>query len=141
MEWDDIVCAEAMTWLGTPYVPRARVRGVGADCGTFLYACYALIRTLPPMPKDYAVDWSAHKNDELYLNFVMPFVKQVPVVPRGGFSLFRLGLAYAHAAIKLDETRYIHAWGRKGDGAVTITPARVLNALSKQHPPKHFEPI
>ncbi len=140
MEWQDIVCEEAMTWLGTPYVPKARVKGVGADCGTMLYACYCKIRDLPPMPMDYAVDWSAHKDDELYLDFIMPYVKQVMNAPRGGFTLFRLGLAYAHAAIKLDDKNYIHAWGRKGEGAVTITPARVLLALSKDFPAKHFEP-
>lgn len=140
MDWQDTVCGEAITWLGTPYVPRARVKGVGCDCGTLLYACYSLIRDLPPMPRDYAVDWAAHKDDELYLNWIIPFVRQADAAPPGGFTLFKLGRAYAHAAIRLDDRRYIHAWGRKGEGAVTITPARVLMGLAKNAPPKHFEP-
>ncbi len=138
--WQDTVIDEAMSWYGTPYVPRAKVKGVGCDCGTLLHACYGLIRDIPPMPTDYPVDWAAHRDDERYLDFVMPYVKAAPSPVRGGFTLFHLGQVYAHAAIYLGEGKYIHAWGRKGEGAVTITPARVLMMLGKTFPPKHFEP-
>jgi cell wall-associated NlpC family hydrolase len=130
-----------MEWLNTPYVPRARVLGVGIDCGTLLYDCYdRVVGPLAPMPTNYAVDWAAHCDDEKYLDFIQPYVKEVPVVTRGGFTLYHLGLAYAHAAIYLGGGKYIHAWGRQGAGAVTITPERVLRHLNHEHQPKHFEP-
>jgi NlpC/P60 family putative phage cell wall peptidase len=141
LNWADAVIAEAMSWYGTPYIPRARVKGVGCDCGTLLYAAYeGPFGPFPPFPTDYAVDWAAHSNDERYLDFVMPYVKEGNAPLRGGFSLFKLGLAFSHAAIFLGDDKYIHAWGRKGEGAVTITPARVLLHLAKQTAVKHFEP-
>lgn len=140
--WDTTICDEAMTWLGTPYVPRAYVKGVGCDCGTLLHACYGGIYDLPPMPQDYPVDWAAHSDNERYLDFVMPFVKEEASPVRGGFSLFHLGKAYSHAAIYLGDNKFIHAWGRKGEGAVTITPARVILGLGRKsgNKPKHFGP-
>lgn len=141
VSWQDAVCDRALSWINTPYVPRARVNGVGADCGTFLYDCYEpQFGPFKPLPIDYAVDWAAHKDAERYLDFIMPYVKSCAVPVRGGFSLFHVGLAYSHAAIYLGGDRYIHAWGRKGAGAVMITPKRVMLALSRDFPVKHFEP-
>ena len=34
------VVAEALTWLGTPYHHRARVKGAGVDCGQLLAAVF-----------------------------------------------------------------------------------------------------
>lgn len=31
--------AEAYTWLGTPHVNQAKVKGKGVDCGMLLIAC------------------------------------------------------------------------------------------------------
>lgn len=148
--WQEHVCREAKTWEGTPYVPKARVKGVGADCGGFLYEVYnnpVVLggATLPPFPQDYAADWALHDaNGEKYLDFIMPFVKQVPCVRPGGFTLFHLGLRYAHAAIMLDDGYYIHAWGRLREGRVTKTAPRVMQHMAtkqgKGFPAKHFEP-
>ena len=142
MEWRDRAVVEALTWLGTPYVPRARVKGVGCDCGGILYEIYnPYFGPFAPFPTDYPVDWACHSEEQRYLNFIMPYVHEVEMSGKGGFALFHLQKAYAHAAINLGDGRFLHAWGRTGAGQVTITPYRVLKALSKTHPPKHFEPI
>ena len=141
-DWRTAVCDEARTWYGTPYDPRQRIKGLGTDCGGFLYQVYEpFFGPFTPFPKDYAVDWAAHNPDELYLDFIMPYVREVEAPTVGGFSLFHVGLAYSHAAIYLGN-EYIHAWGRKNAGRVTITPKRVMDALSKpDFPTKHFDPV
>ena len=140
----DAVAREALSWEGTPYVPHGRVRGVGVDCGHLLWAVYSTIRSDLPLPPDqYAPDWALHTDEEKYLDFIMPFVRQVPQVSPGGFSLYHVGKAYAHAAIFLPERRYIHAWGRLRAGRVMKSDPRLMEYISMKSgfPTKHFEPI
>lgn len=138
------ICASVKTWIGTPYVPKARVKGVGVDCGGLLYEVYnPMFGPFAPFPIDYPADWGLHQNNERYLDFIMPYVVEIrkPVV--GGFSMFHLGMVYAHAAIFADTGNYIHAWGRLRDGSVTQTAPRILNYMAKQNgnfPVRHFEP-
>lgn len=145
MTWQDAVCIEAKTWEGTPYQPKGRVKGVGVDCGGFLYQVYnPVCGPFASMPDDYSADWSVHEKNERYLDFIMPYVLEVPQIEVGGFSLYHMGLNYAHAAILLDNGRYIHAWGRTRQGRVTQTYPRVMDGLAKAtsngFPVRHFTP-
>jgi cell wall-associated NlpC family hydrolase len=141
--WRGQVVKETRTWIGTPYVPGARVKGVGVDCGGLLYEVYnPIFGPFPPYPH-YTADWALHaKNPELYLDFIMPFVVATDVPQPGDFSLFHIGQRYAHAAILMDDNRYVHAWGRLRSGSVTQTAVRVMNAMGRQSgsPIKHFTP-
>lgn len=140
-DWRERVVAEVTTWLGTPYIPKARVKGVGTDCGGLLYQVYnPIFGPFAPFPTDYPADWALHSNRERYLDFIMPYVKEVSQPSVGGFSLFHLGLVYAHAAIYVGDNQYIHAWGRQREGSVTKTPARVMRAMAKGQV-KHFDPV
>lgn len=141
MDWNvKEFCDEARTWESTPYVPGARVKGVGTDCGGILYELYnPYFGPFPPFP-NAPPDWALHNEDERYLDFIMPYVVETKTVQPGGFSLFHMGLVYAHAAIFLDDGYYIHAWGRLREGRVTKTKPRVMKALAKDFPIKHFYP-
>jgi cell wall-associated NlpC family hydrolase len=144
VDWIDEVCREAETWMGTPYVPQGRVKGVGVDCGGLVYQIFnPHFGPFPPFPTDYAADWALHTHEEKYLDFIMPFVREVDAPFVGGISLFHIGLVYAHAAICVGgpKQHYIHAWGRTNKGHVTKTPYRVMMALSRPHAPKHFMPV
>lgn len=134
-------CDEARTWEGTRYMPGCKLKGVGTDCGGILYELYnPYFGPFPPFP-NAPPDWALHSSTERYLDFVMPFVQEVRQIAPGGFSLFHMGLAYAHAAIMLDDGYYIHAWGRLREGAVTRTKKRVMQALVKpDFPARHFIP-
>lgn len=139
--WREQVIAEARSWIGTPYVPKARVKGVGVDCGGLLYEVYnPIFGPFANFPQDYTADWAMHSDRERYLDFIMPYVEEVRAPQPGDFSLYHLGLAYSHAAILMDDGRYVHAWGRTRDGAVTQTYARVMIAMDKknQFKAKHF---
>lgn len=141
MSWREEVAAEVETWRGTPYTPKGRVKGVGVDCGGLLYEIYnPHFGPFPPYP-EYSADWALHEaNGEKYLDFIMPFVREVGAPTLGGFSLFHLGLRYAHAAICVGDN-FVHAWGRQRAGSVTKTAYRVMRAMSKGKPPRHFDPI
>lgn len=141
--WSEKLIKEARTWIGTPYVPRGRVKGVGADCGGILYELYnPEFGPFAPYP-EYPPDWAMHADTERYLDFIMPYVVQVPQARIGGFSLFHIGLAHAHAAILVDKNEYLHAWGRLRAGSVTTSKPRQIAALIRLYggkPPKHFWP-
>jgi cell wall-associated NlpC family hydrolase len=116
-----------------------RVKGVGVDCGGLLYEIYGPhFGPFAPFPT-YAPDWACHKDDELYLDFIKPYVREVPIPIRGGIGLFHIGQAYAHAAIYVGENQFIHAWGRLRAGSVTKTPMRVMQSFCKDHSPKYFD--
>lgn len=143
--WDAAaVCAEAETWLNTPYVPRALIKGVGVDCGGLLYKCYGLvIPDLPPFPQDYSADWALHGDKELYLDWIEPYATPTPAPVVGGFSVFHFGTKYAHGAIYVGDDYYIHAWGRQRQGRVAKQKSRALMAIgdTRAFPPKHYEPV
>jgi cell wall-associated NlpC family hydrolase len=116
--WRDAVIAETRTWMWTPYRHASRVKGVGVDCGGLLYQVYDIF--LGPFKgyPDYPPDWALHKaNNEIYLDFIMPYVQRVDAPVRGGFTLFQFARAFSHAAIFTGE-KYIHAWGRSTAGCV-----------------------
>lgn len=61
---------EAMSWIGTPYVHGARVKGAGCDCATLIAEC--LIAAGFAMREDlgvYSQDWFHHseKHGNRYL--------------------------------------------------------------------------
>lgn len=137
------ILAEARSWVGTPYVPRALIKGVGVDCGGLLYKVYEpVFGPFAPFPQNYSADWALHGDRELYLDWIAPFTKQIsrPIV--GGFSVYHYGTKYAHGAIYTGEW-YIHAWGRQREGRVTMSKPRAMLNIgnSKAFPPKHFEPV
>ena len=141
VSWREELIAEARTWLGTPYHPEGRIKGVGVDCGGLVYELYnPHFGPFAPYPR-YSSDWGLHGNEEKYLDFIKPHVVPVERPIMGSISLFHLGRAYAHAAIYMGNEKYIHAWGRPGQGHVTITPARVMRTFAKGHPIKHFDPV
>lgn len=143
-DWLDAVDAEARTWLNTPYASGGRVKGVGVDCGGLIYETYNPVCGPFPEFPHYSPDWGVHKHDEKYLDFIMPFVRQIGVAVPGCISLFHLGLNYAHAAILLKGGDYIHAWGRTRNGRCTLDKPRTLIYMARQFsdgfPPKHFIP-
>lgn len=140
----DAIVAEAKTWLNTPYVPRALIKGLGVDCGGLLYKVYEpFYGPFPPYPQDYSADWALHVNDEKYLDFIQPFVRECCAPAKGGFSVFHFGLNFAHGAIYIGDDWYIHAWGRQRQGRVAQQRTRALMNIgdTKAFPPKHYEPL
>lgn len=119
MEWRDWVVQEARSWKRTPYQHKGRVKEVGVDCGGMIYQIFNQLLPLAPFPQDYPQDWAMHKDaHELYLDFIMPYVVEVPGPKKGGIAVFHFGRNFSHGAIVVDARTFVHAYGRNGFGKV-----------------------
>jgi cell wall-associated NlpC family hydrolase len=113
------VCAEARSWLRTPYHEHGRVKHAGADCALFPLDVYTHVLglTAPPIPR-YQMQWHLHRTGEKYLEYVrtLPGVQQITETQAqpGDFVLYRLGRVYSHGAIILDWPHIVHAINPRG---------------------------
>jgi len=106
------VVAEAMTWLGTPHVHRARVKGAGVDCAQLPLAVYAAAGAIEAFePADYPADWHIHKELERYLAYVLPWAREIDEgdVQPGDLVLCKIGRVYSHGVIVTRWPQGIHA--------------------------------
>src|SRR5579864_253958 len=79
------VVAEARSWLTTPYIRRASVKGAGCDCFTLLFAVYLWAGFIPESEAekvDNAVissDWFCHvdKGDERYMYWLLKHASKI----------------------------------------------------------------
>lgn len=109
------VLAEAMSWLGTPYHHKARVKGAGVDCAQILIAVYAACGVIPAFdPGDYPPDWMLHREEERYLGWVQRFAVEVEQPQPGDVVLYRVGRCYAHGGIVVAWPTILHAFRREG---------------------------
>ena len=129
------VVKRALTCKGTPYVPRAYKPGLGLDCGTLLHYVYSAWLPLPEMPSDYPSDWAMHQVDTRYLDFIKPFVVEVPRPVTGGISVWQVGCSFSHAGIRLRDTKKVlHACGRTEFGTVQVAHQGFFNTWGRGEP-------
>ena len=125
MTWRQSIVEEALTWRGTPFHHKSRIKGVGVDCGGFIYELYNGIGVpLAPFPKHYAQDWALHRGDEIYLEFLQPYVAKTLSLQPADIIVFQVGRAYSHGTLYLGNNQIIHAWGKTGFGSVKINSLR-----------------
>ncbi len=112
----EAVVQAAWGWLGTPYHPCGRVRGVngGADCLTVVVGAYEEAGLIPPQEIEaYSQEWHLHRNEEKYLNGVLQYARQLPAgeLPKpGDLVLWKFGRCFSHGAIVVKWPRIIHAY-------------------------------
>ncbi|HEY2069834.1 MAG TPA: NlpC/P60 family protein [Rhizomicrobium sp.] len=116
----------ARSWIGTPYVHQASMRGAGCDCLGLLRGVWRdLGREEPEAAPNYAPDWSEASGDEtLYTALARHFteVKLAEIAP-GDVVLFRMapGGAARHCGIVADRA-----------GARTLIHARQNKRVSEE---------
>ena len=66
------IVAEALTWEGTPYMHGAMLKGVGTDCAMLPNAIYSALDLAPRQAISYTQDWMMHRDEEKFLDFVLP---------------------------------------------------------------------
>ncbi len=104
------VCAEARSWLNTPYVHHARVKGHGVDCVHMPIAVYAACGVIEDFdPGFYTADWFLHRSEEIYLAGVAKYADQVEVGEAGDLAMYRYGKTVSHSGIILSPGVIIHA--------------------------------
>lgn len=136
------VVAEALSWMRTPYMNNARVKGEngGADCLTFLAGAYENAGVIERLPiPHYPHDWHLHQTAEHYLlgkdetPGVLHFCEEVDAPPEriplpADIVMWKFGHCYAHAAIVTEWPMVVHSWFRCG---VTLDDANRHPHLSK----------
>lgn len=106
------VVAEALTWLGTPYHPHARVKGAGVDCAQMPIAVYSACGIIPELHPEYARDWHLHRGEELYLEYVERFATEIARgdAGPGDFAIWKFGRTFSHGGILRDYQTVIHSY-------------------------------
>lgn len=135
------VIAEAKTWEGTPYRFKARLKGLGADCGTFMVDVARTVYACPSLP-NYTSTYLTDAN-EYHLDWVNGFCELVGEhdVAVGDIVLFKYGHKLAHCGF-VDEDGYVwHCWGRGGLGGVTRSPMSWFRERGRDRPRRFFRPI
>lgn len=132
-ETRESILAEAKSWLGTPYHQGGcSKKGVGVDCGRYVYEVFSKFYNLPPFPSNYAEDWANHSRQELFLNWLKPVAILTPLIQPATVSLFKFGRNFSHAAIFLGGDKYIHCWGKTGKGGVIVSSIRWFYTPQRQ---------
>ena len=105
--------AEAMTWLGTPYLHRQRLKGVAVDCAGLPLEVYEACGIIPHTDVgEYTAQWHLHHSEEIYLAWVEKFGRAIDpaAVGPGDFVVVRWGRTYSHGGIVLGPREVIHAF-------------------------------
>ena len=108
----EAIVKEAQSWIGTPYRGWSCVKGAGTDCGQLLYGVFHACGHLPvitDLPKDYSLQVAKHRASTEYIDLVDKYftsITEAEVLP-GDIVVYKLGLAYAHAAIIVEWPGYI----------------------------------
>lgn len=128
-----VLVAAGRTWIGTPYHPEGRVKGVGVDCLTFLAGAFI---DAGLVPKDmyiptYARDWHLHQGEERYMNGILQYCVEVPGPPErlplpGDIVMWRYGRCFAHGALVAEWPLVIHAKSGQRVGHVNVDQCQAL---------------
>ena len=124
------VVAEARSWIGTPYLHQASVKGAGADCLGLVRGIWRSLYQHEPEPvPPYTDDWAEPDHREVLLLAARRWLLEKPVARQasGDVLLFRMrsGSIAKHLGVQSQagpEPRFIHAY--TGHGVVE-------NALSQ----------
>jgi hypothetical protein len=117
------IVAEAKTWIDTPYRGWSCMKGCGCDCmqllaGVFLNTGHVTKEALAALiPQTYSLNIGQHKEDTEYIDGVGKFMQEIPEaeVKPGDVVMYKLDLAFTHAAIVVEWPTYIiHALARHG---------------------------
>lgn len=106
------IAAEARTWLGTPHVNMAKVKGVGVDCGMLLIGVLEGARIIKPGTiyiAPYSNMWHLSHSEEWFLRHVQKYCTKVTDLQSGDFLLYKYGRCISHAAIYIGQDKVIHA--------------------------------
>lgn len=101
MNKQDIIVAEALTWLDTPYHHLGDVKGFGVDCAMLLVRVFCDTGLVPPFdPRPYAPDWHLHRSEQKFLGYMEQYGHRVEGDPQpGDVPLFQYGRCVSHGGI------------------------------------------
>lgn len=117
----------ARSWIGTPYVHQACLKGAGCDCLGLIRGVYAeLCGHEPETPPAYSPDWVEETGVEAMRDAARRHLLEIPLddTGPGDVVLFRMkaNAPAKHAAILSDDGRIIHAYQGHAVAETAIPP-------------------
>jgi cell wall-associated NlpC family hydrolase len=116
------VVDEAKAWVTarTPYMPHAKLKGLGCDCATFILCVYRDLGMVEDVdPGCYSIQAHLHKpltpaHEQLLTQYVDTILRYADEIPEaeaqpGDMVLFKTARAFAHGAIVIDWPTVAHA--------------------------------
>ena len=116
------IIAHARSWIGTPYLHQAAVKGVGCDCAGLIRGIWRTVygSEIAGIPA-YTPDWAEPQNDEYLLKTVARLFHRVDDGPlkHGQLLVFRMrrGLIAKHLGLVATDgasPSFIHAYSGHG---------------------------
>ncbi len=131
------VVAETESWVGTPYVPGADIKGAGVDCGMLLIKVFQNTGHMDQSfdPRPYPIQWHFHQAGERYLGIVQRFAHELPpgsVALPGDIILFKFGKCFSHGAIVTEWPSLVHAMRPLPVGTIDIAKTPKLAKLERR---------
>jgi NlpC/P60 family putative phage cell wall peptidase len=119
------VVAIARSWIGTPYIHQASLKGVGCDCLGLLRGVWReLYGTEPELPPPYSADWAEASGHETMAEAAARHMHAIDAsdFTAGDVILFRWreGLPAKHCAIATSGETMVHAHDGAAVAEVTI---------------------
>lgn len=104
------VVAEALSWIGTPYVNHGRVKGAGADCAMLPAEVYEATGMVEHVDVGYySPMWHLNRKAEKFLETVEKYADRVESPLPGDMVIYKFGKAFAHGAIVVKWPKIVHA--------------------------------
>lgn len=108
------ICAEALTWLETPWHHRACIKHVGVDCVRLPEGIAKTLGLITPAwePPHYSATWHWHQNHEMLqqvLTEVGAVLTPLGAAQPGDLLGFQFGRVVSHLAMLLPDATILHA--------------------------------
>lgn len=137
----------ARSWVGTPYHHRARIKGVGADCGQLVIAAHVEAGLVEDFETGfYTTDWHLHRYEDRYIEFVERYLRRIDDAelsidqrlsddpaygaPSASVIVFKVGRTFSHGGIVTDWPMMVHAYMPSG----IVEEVSVLNTPMARRP-------
>jgi len=123
----DLIVAEAMSWLGTPYLHQASLKGIGCDCLGLLRGVWRAVQGPEPEPlPGYTPDWAEAHGKETLAAAARRHLVEIAIADAtaGDVLLFRWrkNLTAKHAVVLVARDRFVHAYHGATVATATLTP-------------------
>lgn len=111
----EAVVAEALSWVGTPYLHEGRVKGAGVDCAMLIADVFCQCGLIPWVdPRPYSAQFHLHHAEERYLGFLQEYTFPVSTPLPGDIATFQVGLCVSHAGIVVEWPVIVHSYAQAG---------------------------
>ncbi len=104
---------EAISWIGTPFVNCADVKGQAVDCAMLLTRCAVDTGLVPAFdPRPYAPHWHVHHDRELFIEFLTDRLggREIDTPRLGDIAVYKFNRTFSHGAVIVNSAEVVHAW-------------------------------